>query len=351
MPDYDLPVRVAVIGAGYFGQFHYDAWTRMPEVDIVAICVRDAGAAAETAKRYGGPAGPLPVFTDLAQMMRAARPALIDITAPPEAHFELIRALAPFRPDIICQKPFCDGVEGARKAVALAEQHGFRLAVHENFRFQPWYREAKRLIEGRALGRPYEVIFRLRPGDGQGEEAYLERQPYFRKMPRFLVHETAIHWIDTFRFLMGEIRGVFARLTRLNPAIAGEDAGVILFDFAGGARGVFDGNRLSDHAAGNRRRTMGEMWIEGSAGTLRLDGEGRLWLRPFGGNEELEHRYEWRDRLFGGDCVHACNSHILEAWRAGREPETAAAAYLRNQVIEEAVYASATSGQYVEVEP
>ena len=35
--------------------------------------------------------------------------------------------------------------------------------------------------------------------------AYLERQPYFQTMPRFLVHETAIHLVDVFRFLLGEI--------------------------------------------------------------------------------------------------------------------------------------------------
>jgi predicted dehydrogenase len=350
MPDPAPPVRVAVIGAGYFGQFHYEAWSRMPEVEIVGICVPDATAAAETAARYGKPGAAIPIFTDPAEMMREARPTLIDITAPPVAHLDLIRTLAPFAPDIICQKPFCDGADGARAAIGLSESHGFRLAVHENIRFQPWYREAKRLIGAGAIGSPFQISFRLRPGDGQGPHAYLDRQPYFQTMPRFLVHETAIHWIDTFRYLMGEPTGVFARLTRLNPAIAGEDAGLILFDFASGARGVFDGNRLSDHIAQNRRRTMGEMWIEGDAGTLRLDGEGRLWHRAFGSNDEAEHRFAWVDHLFGGDCVHACNRHILTAWMAGDAPEVAAASYLRNQIIEDAVYESAKTGGYLNLD-
>jgi len=349
MPDLTPPIRVAVIGAGYFGQFHYDAWSRMPEVELVGICVPDAEAALETAQTYGKPGAPLPVFTDPTAMMRAARPDLVDITAPPAAHLSLIRALAPFVPDIICQKPFCGSAAGARDAIGLSETHSFRLAVHENIRFQPWYREAKHLIGGGAIGTPYQANFRLRPGDGQGPRAYLDRQPYFQQMPKFLVHETAIHWIDTFRYLMGEPTGIFARLTRLNPAIAGEDAGLILFDFASGARGVFDGNRLSDHIAQNRRRTMGEMWIEGDAGTLRLDGEGRLWLRAFGANDEVEHCFEWRDHLFGGDCVYQCNRHILEAWLADSEPETAARSYLHNQIIEDAVYESAETGHYLKL--
>jgi predicted dehydrogenase len=349
MPDLGLPIRVAVIGAGYFGQFHYDAWSRMPEVALVSLCVRDPEAARQTAERYGQPGVPLPIFTDPAEMMRVARPDLVDITAPPDAHLGLIRALAPFAPDIICQKPFCEGVAGAREAIALAAAHGFRVAVHENIRFQPWYREAKRLIAAGEIGEPFQITFRLRPGDGQGPRAYLDRQPYFQKMPKFLVHETAVHWIDTFRYLMGEPTGLFARLARLNPAIAGEDAGLILFDFASGARGVFDANRLSDHIAQNRRRTMGEMWIEGAAGTLRLDGEGRLWLRAFGANDEAEHPFDWHDHLFGGDCVYLCNRHILQAWQAGRAPETGAMAYLSNQIIEDAIYDSAAAGRYLKV--
>ena len=43
----------------------------------------------------------------------------------------------------------------------------------------------------------------------------------------------------------------------------------------GGARAMFDGNRLADHKAENRRLTMGEMLIEGSKGTLRLNGVSR----------------------------------------------------------------------------
>ena len=81
---------------------------------------------------------------------------------------------------------------------------------------------------------------------------------------------------------------MFARLRRLNPAIAGEDAGLVLFDFNCGAAGLFDGNRLVDFPAANPRLTMGEMTLEGSAARLRLDGFGRLWLRPHHG-EEREH--------------------------------------------------------------
>jgi len=334
MPDLST---VTVVGAGYFGRFHLDAWSRMEGVTLAGLCERDEARAAEMVAAYPG----LAAFDDPMAMVEALRPDIVDITAPPDAHLGLIRTLAPHVGHILCQKPFCGGLEGAREAIAVAAEHGCRLAVHENIRYQPWYREAKRLMDAGALGDPYQITFRLRTGDGQGPDAYLDRQPYFQRMPRFLVHETAIHYIDTFRYLMGEVGSVDARLSRLNPAIAGEDAALILFEFEGGARGVFDGNRLSDHAAENRRLTLGEMWIEGSGGTLRLDGDGRLWLRAFGENAEIEQIFAWQDRHFGGDCVYLTNRATLEAWRRGEEPETSAERYIRNQELVEQIYVGA----------
>ncbi|MEO1093255.1 MAG: Gfo/Idh/MocA family oxidoreductase, partial [Pseudomonadota bacterium] len=173
----------------------------------------------------------------------------------------------------------------------------------ENFRFQPWFRECRKQIDAGALGQVYELAFRLRPGDGQGPRAYLDRQPYFQEMERFLLHETAVHLFDVFRFLLGEVEAVFADLRRLNPAIAGEDAGLVILRFASGSRALFDGNRLADHAAENRRLTMGEMQIDGAKANLRLDGYGRLFLRAHSSNQEDEMAYAWEDRGYGGDCV------------------------------------------------
>jgi predicted dehydrogenase len=160
-------------------------------------------------------------------------------------------------------------------------------------------------------------------------------------MPRFLVHETAIHWIDLFRAVFGEPDGVYADLRRLNPAIAGEDAGVIMLDYDDGRRAVYDGNRLVDHIAEDRRRSMGDLLVEGETGVLRVDGEGRIWVRRFGSNDEHEHPFEWEARNFGGDCVYLSCAQYLEAFRSGAQHPTEAQTYLRNIRIENAVYESA----------
>ncbi|MEL6288422.1 MAG: Gfo/Idh/MocA family oxidoreductase, partial [Pseudomonadota bacterium] len=324
----DAEIDVAIVGAGYFGAFHYDAWSRIPGARIVAICEQDAERTAPLAIQYGEVNATLPIYRDLADLLNAHPVTVVDITSPPSSHLSLIATAMDAGTHVICQKPFCGGLTGAKEALAVAARAGRRLAVHENVRFQPWYRAIRRALDDGAIGTPYHIAFRLRPGDGQGADAYLARQPYFREMPRFLVHETAVHWIDTFRFLMGEIETVSAQLVRRNRAIAGEDGALLAFTFAGGETGVFDGNRLADHAASDCRRTLGELMIEGSDGTLRLDGEGRVFLRRFSHVDERDVTFAWHDRHFGGDCVHLCTRAIVEAWQRGRDAETEAGLYV-----------------------
>ena len=336
-------IRVATVGAGYFARFHHDAWSRMPGVRLVAVCDQDRERAESFRKEFGAGAA----YTDAADMIAAEKPDLLDIAAPPAAHRDLVALAASEKIDAICQKAFTRSLAEAQDTVALAEAAGITLAVHENFRFQPWFREIRRLIDEGLIGDVFSASFRLRPGDGQGPRAYLDRQPYFQTMERFLIHETGIHFIDTFRFLFGEYVSAYADLRRLNPAIVGEDAGIMLLQHAGGVRSLFDGNRLADHIAENRRLTMGELWIDGARGTLRLDGEGNLFHRAFGTNDEHRHAFDWSSQGFGGDCVYALQKHVISHLRDGGRLENSGRAYLANLEVEDAVYRSSAGDRRI----
>ncbi len=333
-------LKVAVVGTGYFSQFHYDAWSRLP-VKLVGCCSLDKEAARGVAQQFGIPQ----VFTEFGEMLDTTKPDLVDIVSPPPTHAQFVRAGITRGLPVICQKPFCLSLDEARAVVADVDQAGATCVVHENFRFQPWHIELKKLLAEGRIGEVYQVSFRLRPGDGQGPSAYLSRQPYFQKMPRFLVHETAIHLIDVFRYLLGEMSHVNAELRRLNPAIAGEDAGLIIFGFASGARGLFDGNRLADHVAENRRLTMGDMLIEGSKGALSLDGDGGISFRAHGSNDWEEHEYAWSNTGFAGDCVYRLQAHVVAHLTEGTPLQNSASDYVRNLEIEEAVYKSSEDGR------
>ena len=337
--------RIAVVGAGYFSQFHLAGWAEVPGVEVVGLCDVDTKRAGELAGQFGISR----TYPDINSLLSGAQADVVDVVVPPAAQAGVLKPLLEAGLPVICQKPF--GVDYAQAKVFADQANANQtpLIVHENFRFMPWYREMRRQIDAGQLGDLHGVSFRLRPGDGQGPRAYLDRQPYFQTMPRLLVVETAIHFIDTFRFLMGEVAAVSARLWQLNPAIKGEDAGIITFEFKSGAAGLFDGNRLNSHPASNQRLTLGEMWLEGSRGVMRLDGDARLWWTPHQGAES-EHVYNRGSANgFGGGACGALQRHVIEGLADHGPIENTADDYLRNLFIQEAVYASHATGRRIDL--
>jgi D-apiose dehydrogenase len=335
--------RIAVVGAGYFAGFHLEGW-RDAGAEVVALADTDIGRAERLAARFGIEA----CFTDAARMIDAVQPHVVDAVLPPQAQAGVVRAALQRHVPTVCQKPFGVDFAQARAMAEIARDADTPLVIHENFRFAPWFRECRRWIEDGRLGRLHGIAFRLRPGDGQGPHAYLDRQPYFQQMPQLLVRETAVHFIDTFRFLCGEVRAVTARLRRLNPAIAAEDAALVIFEFDDERTGLFDGNRLNEHAAADLRCTLGELWLEAEAGVLRLDGDARLWWKPHRGTE-AEHVYARGSGAFGS-AVTALNAHVLAHLHDGAPLENAAHDYLPNLRVQAAIYHSHASGTRVSMD-
>jgi predicted dehydrogenase len=337
--------RGVAVGAGYFSAFHYDAWKRIPEVEITALCDLDEKRRTQAAAKYGIPRH----YARVEEMLDREKPDFVDIITPPGSHRELSQAAAQRGIAIICQKPLAPTFSEAQEIVAFCRAAGVRFMVHENFRFQPWHREIKRLLDAGALGRRlHSLTFRSRPGDGWGADAYLSRQPYFRTMPRLLVYETGVHFIDTFRYLAGEITRVYALLRKLNPVIAGEDCGLLLFEFQSGTVGLWDANRFNESTAEDPRYTFGEFLVEGEGGSIRLGMDGSLTVQKLG-QAEQPHPYTHQRRGFGGDCVLTTQRHFLDRLRQGGPFETEGAEYLKTLAVQEALYESAQRRQPIEI--
>jgi predicted dehydrogenase len=332
-------LRGVSVGAGYFGQFHYDAWPRVSGAELIALCDRDPARAESVAHRAGVPK----FYTDVEAMLDSERPDFVDIITPPDTHLALTKLAADRGVHVLCQKALAPSVREATHIVDEASRAGIRFMVHDNFRFQPWHREFRRLLDGDTIGRLHSIACRTRMGDGWQSDAYLARQPYFRTMPRLLIFETGVHFIDTYRYLGGEVTRVFARLRRLNDAIAGEDTGVVLFEFASGAIGLWDANRYNESLSADPRYTFGNFLLEGDRGAVRLDEEGRMSVHHLG-RRPRDHAYHHERRGFAGDCVHATLQHFVDSLRAGAPFETDGREYLRTLAVQEAVYVSAATG-------
>jgi D-apiose dehydrogenase len=134
----------------------------------------------------------------------------------------------------------------------------------------------------------------------------------------------------------------------LNPVIAGEDCGLLVFEFAGGAVGLWDANRYNESNCEDPRYTFGEFLVEGNGGSIRLAPDGTLTVQPLG-EPERRHKYDPPRTGFGGDCVYATQTHFVTRLLDGGPFETSGEIYLRNLIVEEACYESAERRAPVDV--
>lgn len=349
MPLSHQSLRGAVIGAGYFSQFHYDAWQRLPNVQIVSCCDLEKRRAQSVADQHAIEQ----VFGNVEAMLSSQRDLdFIDLVTGPATHRSILRQILDHKNDhpnltVICQKPLAPTFPESIELVKMAIEANVRLIVHENFRFQPWYRQIKTLIDDGAIGEKlHTVTLRFRAGDGWGDNAYLDRQAYFRTMPRLLMFETGVHAIDTFRYLIGDIDRTFAHIRRLNHVIAGEDCAMAMFEFAQGGIGVYDANRYNQCGDEDPRYTFGELLVEFDGGSIRSNLKGEITIQPLG-QSVIEHNYQPSHLGFAGDCVLAAQSHYVDVMRnPNLSFETDALSYLDTLAVQEAVYRSAQSGQW-----
>jgi predicted dehydrogenase len=330
------------LGAGYFAPYQYEAWTRIPEVEIVAMYNRTAAKAAPILARYGIPR----YYADWKAMIDREAPDFVDIITPPDTHEEICRYAADRGVHIICQKPLAPTYEASCRIVELARDAGVRFMVHENFRWQPWYRAIKQVQMAGTIGDFSHIGFSMRTGDGWGADAYLTRQPFFREYPRLLVYETGVHFVDTFRFLLGEVVSVFAHLRRLNPVIKGEDAGQLMLEFSSGATAVWDANRYNEVEAESPRYTFGSLRIDAAGGHLTMDTSSRIRLKPLG-EPARDLEYARADVNFAGDCVYFLQRHFVDCMATGADFESDGLDYLKTIGVVEAAYRSAALKQVV----
>jgi predicted dehydrogenase len=274
-------------------------------------------------------------------MLDRERPDFVDIVTRPDSHLAIARLAANAGVHVICQKPMAPTMADAAAMISACADRGVRLLIHENWRWQPWYREIRRLVDAGVFGRIFHLGFRMRTGDGRGADAY-PAQPYFREMPRLLIYETLVHFLDTFRYLAGEIDRVWCRTSRINPLIKGEDCAWIDLQFSGGCHGLIDANRISGPAP--PETAFGTLTLEGERAALRMTPEGRLWLTEYG-SDERQHEFTIPACGYKGDSVKAVQQHFVHCLNTGLPAESEGRDYLQTLAAVFACYESAAAGK------
>jgi predicted dehydrogenase len=294
-------LRVAVVGAGVWGEQHARIFARRTDTELVAVVGRTQERAAQRASAYGTTA-----YTSIDEMMARARPDLVTTSLPNEEHFaptlQLIRHGVP----LLVEKPFVFSLEEADQLIDEAEQRDLFFAINFNHRYGSAVQRARRAIEDGVLGEIVHVSWRF------GGEANPGASPYRN------LFETQCHGFDMLEHLAGPVSSVMAEMTNKTDESAYHTM-VIALGFASRAVGSLIGTYDSSYAYPDSQYIE----INGTAGrALIRDTVQELTLSSVGS----ETQEVWRPGYFNDSDRTFTNTFdrhvddILGALRAGDQP-------------------------------
>lgn len=142
--------RVALIGCGLVADQHVSQIRRVRGANLVAVCDLEILMARQLADRFHVPA----CFTDVGEMLAAARPQVVHITTPAQSHFPIARQCLEAGCHVYVEKPFTVTAPQAEELVALAQAKGLGMTVGHNLQFSPEALRMRTLVAGGFLGGP-----------------------------------------------------------------------------------------------------------------------------------------------------------------------------------------------------
>lgn len=151
--------KVAIIGAGTWGQTHASIYAEHPAVELAGICDVDGEKAKMLADTYGIPSGQ--VYTDHVKMLASCDFDIAAIVTPDFLHRDICIDCSEAGKDIICEKPLATTRQDVIDIVRSVEKNHIRLMVDLHNRFSPPFAVTKQSIDRGELGTPYHAYFRL----------------------------------------------------------------------------------------------------------------------------------------------------------------------------------------------
>ena len=316
----------------------------MPDARLVALCDLDR----QRLERGRGTGRGARTYTNAADLFEQEESLdFVEICTQPESHRVLVDLAARHGVTFFARSRRRTIARDFTAMIDACDSAGVRMMIHENWRFRPWYRALRGLIDSGAIGRPIRVRIAHRDTRAMRPGGFTD-QPYLAAMPRLILMDMGCHLVDTARYLMGEIQTVSATIGRFGRDNIGEDVAMLAVSFASGALGWLD---FSWCAAPDRARpewALNETVVEGSAATARLLTDGSLELIDPSGKTERRPVALPPDDLVYVDGYAATQRHFIEGLLSGHDHETSAADNLKTMDVVWAAYRSAEEGRTVD---
>ncbi|MFE7631648.1 Gfo/Idh/MocA family protein [Kocuria sp. NPDC057446] len=272
---------VAVLGYSFMGKAHSNAWRNVnafyptPRVAQRVLVGRDAGQAADAARRYGWAES----GTDWRAVLERDDIHVVDICTPGHLHADMAVAALEAGKHVLVEKPLANTVAEAERmvaAAAAARARGVRSMVGFNYRRVPALALARDLIADGRVGRVRQIRVSYLQDWLADEQAPMTWRLRRETAGSGALGDLASHAVDQVRFLLDSpVTSVTGTVTTFVPTRQGPDGPepVTVDDAAWAtlrtASGAVVGLEVSRCATG-RKNALG-IEVYGSRGGLRFD--------------------------------------------------------------------------------
>ncbi len=156
-------LRIAMVGHGFMGAAHSQAWRTAPrffdlgvEPEMAVIVGRDPERTETARAQYGWQSA----STDWRAVVADPDIDVVDIVSPGSSHVEIAIAALEAGKHVLCEKPLANTVEQAEAmtaAAAAARSHGVRAMVGFSYRRVPAIAFARQLVQDGRIGTVRQV--------------------------------------------------------------------------------------------------------------------------------------------------------------------------------------------------
>jgi len=144
-------MKVAVIGAGYWGPNLIRNFLSQDEVENVIACDRDENRLAKMQKAFHG----IEISTDYEDVITRADVEIVAIATPVSLHYEIAKKSLLAGKHCWIEKPMTVNSAEAEELIALADQHNLKIFVDHTFIYTGAVRKMKEIITSGRLGELY----------------------------------------------------------------------------------------------------------------------------------------------------------------------------------------------------
>ena len=140
-------VRIGIVGSKFAASFHADAYSRNPNVELVAVAAIDGLAEFKAAW------GVKDTYEDYRKLFARDDIDLVSVCAPNFLHHEIVLAAAKAGKNVVCEKPMATRSADAEGMAKAAADAGIKLFYAEDWIFAPALNRAMQIVNEGALGK------------------------------------------------------------------------------------------------------------------------------------------------------------------------------------------------------